>query len=316
MGGRHSRVSSSARMIFALTTFPASCDDPRRDFARLAGIACGNLQTGYMATTTISFINQKGGCGKSSTCFHLSGVFAQAGFRVLLVDADPQGSLSQGFFGSAAIENLPSHHSLASVFDDEHFQPTNALYVPTALPDISVIRANHTLAPHNVPAPEHSGLKQFALRSLLSETSGFDLVLIDCPPNLYQCSWNALLASDFVVIPVPPEDFATQGLRTIHQAIANASVLRPQLRLLGHLITRADRRLLVHQAYEQKLRDLYGNAVLETVIPEASAFKVALSCRQPVGHYGPSTKAAMIMESLVSEITRRLSFAESKRGAA
>ena len=61
-----------------------------------------------MAALTISFINQKGGCGKSSTCFHLAGAFAQVGLRILLVDADPQGSLSQGFFGSTLVENLKS----------------------------------------------------------------------------------------------------------------------------------------------------------------------------------------------------------------
>ena len=60
-----------------------------------------------MQTNTICFINQKGGCGKSSSCFHLAGYFAKLGMRVLVIDADPQGSLSQGFFGSATIENLP-----------------------------------------------------------------------------------------------------------------------------------------------------------------------------------------------------------------
>lgn len=55
--------------------------------------------------TTFCFINQKGGCGKSSTCFHLSGCLAELGFEVLLVDADPQGSLSQAFFGSAEIDS-------------------------------------------------------------------------------------------------------------------------------------------------------------------------------------------------------------------
>ena len=79
------------------------------------------------------------------------------------------------------------------------------------------------------------------------------------------------------MIPVPPEDFATQGLRTVHQAIEQAQVLHPTLKLLGHLVIRADRRLLVHRTYESQLRELYGVSVLPTVIPEASAFKVALS---------------------------------------
>jgi chromosome partitioning protein len=156
-------------------------------------------------------------------------------------------------------------------------------------------------------------MRQFALRSLLEDLSNYDLVLIDCPPNLYQCSWNALLASDFVVVPVPPEDFATQGLRTMHQAISQASRLRPQLRLLGHLVTRADPRLLVHRSYEQKLRTLYRDDVLATVVLEASAFKVSLSCRQPVSYYAPASKAAKLTADLGAELLRRMKETDGKR---
>src|SRR5262245_8742315 len=248
-----------------------------------------------MPTNTICFINQKGGCGKSSSCFHLAGHFASRGLRVLVIDADPQGSLSQGFFGSALIESLPSRETLAALFVDDEIPSQEFLIVPTQVERIAVVRANAQLAKHNVPEPEHAGMKQFALASFLETVSSFDLILIDCPPNLYLCSWNAMLASHFVVIPVPPEDFATQGLRTVHQAIEHAKLLQSGLQLLGHLIIRADVRLLVHRTYEEQLRRLYGESVLTTIVPEASAFKVALSCRKPVSQYAPKSKATAIM---------------------
>jgi len=72
-----------------------------------------------MPTNTICFINQKGGCGKSSSCFHLAGHFASRGARVLVIDADPQGSLSQGFFGSATVEQLRARETLAAVFAED-----------------------------------------------------------------------------------------------------------------------------------------------------------------------------------------------------
>lgn len=266
-----------------------------------------------MPTPTICFINQKGGCGKSSGCFHLAGHFAKAGANVLLVDADPQGSLSQGFFGSALVESLAARDSLAAIFGDDEIATLDSLVVPTAFDGLSLIRANFHLARHNVPEPERSGMRQFSLASFLGAATGFDLILIDCPPNLYQCSWNALLASNFVVVPVPPEDFATQGLRIIHQAVEQARLLNPALELIGHLIIRADSRLLVHRAYEQQLRRLYGTAVLSTVIPEASAYKVSLSCRKPVSFYSQASKAARLMGTLGDEILQRISQAGEKR---
>jgi len=233
--------------------------------------------------TTICLINQKGGCGKSSTCFHLAGAFAQAGLSTLLIDADPQGSLSQGFLGPELVEGLRSEETVAGLFDDEAFgSPAQSLILPTDFERISLFPANHHLAVFNTASPETAGMLQFLLREFVEEQTGFDIVLIDCPPNLYRCSWTAMLAADWVVIPVPPEDFGTQGLRAVHQAIQQARLLNPKLRRLGHLVTRCDRRLVVHRSYEQRLREMYGAMVLETVIPEASAFKVALTCRKPV----------------------------------
>ncbi len=197
---------------------------------------------------SICFLNQKGGAGKSSCVFHLGGYFASIGLRTLLVDADPQGSLSQGFFGSSTIENLSTGETLAALFaDDSFYVTTNTLITPTAFEKISVIRANQTLAAHNVPEPEKGGLTQYCVREFMAGISEYDIVLFDCPPNLYQCSWNALISADYVAIPVPPEDFGTQGLRVVHQAIDNARTLNPRLTLLGHVVTRVDQRLLVHR---------------------------------------------------------------------
>src|SRR5262245_66302767 len=98
-----------------------------------------------MPPTTICFINQKGGCGKSSCCFHLGGALAAAGRRVLLVDADPQGSLSQGFLGPARVEVMPMHDTLAACFAaDGPPRSQSQLIQPTGFDRLDLVPANQT----------------------------------------------------------------------------------------------------------------------------------------------------------------------------
>lgn len=259
--------------------------------------------------TTIALVNQKGGCGKSSTCFHLAGRLGQLGKSVLLVDADPQGSLGQAFFGPAATESLHEQETLAAVFSHGRMNACS-LPVPTDAERVSLVRSNLRLARFNVPEPETLGLGQYAMADYLARLRGYDFILIDCPPNLYATTWNALVAADFVLIPVPPEDFGAQGLSVVKQAIEGVRKLNPRLTLLGHLITRHDRRQMVHRAYEQKLRQLLGKDVLDTVVPEATAFKVALTARTPVGLHAPKSNAAQAISRLADELLARVSASE------
>ncbi len=266
-----------------------------------------------MRPISICVTNPKGGAGKSTTCFHLSGFFAKAGMRVLLVDADPQASLSQAFFGSAEIESLNPSATLAGIFDDELCVPGAELPIATPYEGIWMIRSNLRLVPHNLPAPENSGLKQYVIRNLLDEMSDYDIVLIDCPPNLYLTAWSSIIAASHVLVPVPPEDFSVQTLHVVDTAIQNARVLNPNLALLGYLVTRANSRLLVHQFFEQKLRKLYGNDILRTVLSELSAYKVALACRQPVSYFKRRSKAGDLTLQLGHEILHQLNEKTQKR---
>lgn len=227
--------------------------------------------------------------------------------NVLLVDADPQGSLSQGFLGSALVESLPASETLAGLFAESEFLSTGAgLIRSTPIERIAICPSNQHLSHFNSPMSETSSVDQFVLRDFLQFQTEFDIVLIDCPPNLYRCSWTTMIAADYVVIPVPPEDFGTQGLRAVHQAIDNVRSLNPTLRRFDHLVTRYDRRLLIHQSYAGRLRELYADHVLDTVIAEASAFKVSLACRQPVQQYSPKSLAAELTRKLSREILDRI----------
>ena len=268
-------------------------------------------------TQTFCLINQKCGVGKSSSCFHLAGAYAELGHRVLVIDVDPQGSISQGFFGSSAVEELDTKNSVSALFDESwQFSDWGALIHKTRFDRIHVCPANQTLAQYNSPNPEDAGMLQYALREFIEEQADYDIVLIDCPPNLYRCTWTAMIAADWVIIPVTPEDFGTQGLRAVHQAIANARLLNPDLRRLGHLVTRSDGRLLVHKFYERRLRKLYGEYVLQNLMPELSAFKVAVANRKPVQYHEPKCRAARLTRNLCREILDRTDVKTQRRRVA
>lgn len=256
---------------------------------------------------TASFLNRKGGVGKTSSVFHLAGCFAsQMGCRVLVCDLDPQASLSQGFFGPVFVESLPKEKTVAALFDDAFDPDPEDLIHATGIAGVSIVPASNALTDHNTPKPEGSPY-QDSLRDFLDEVrGGFDVVLIDCPPNLQLCSWAALLASDFVVVPVIPEDFSSQGLVYVQQAVDHALTRNnPRLRLLGYLLTMYDRRIGIHGAYDKLLRGQYEELVLDNVMPLSTAFKEAVSRRRPVTIDKPKSAAAAAVQNLCRELYDR-----------
>ncbi len=255
-----------------------------------------------------SFLNRKGGVGKTSSVFHAAGCFAaQLGKRVLVCDLDPQASLSQGFFGPVFVESLPKGRTVAALFDDAFDPSPEDLIHATGIDGVSVVPASNDLTDHNTPRPEGSPC-QDALRDFLHEVrSEFDVVLIDCPPNLQLCSWAALLASDFVVVPVIPEDFSSQGLVFVQQAVDRAlTTNNPRLRLLGYLLTMYEKRIGIHGAYEKLLRGQYQDLVLENVMPLSTAFKEAVSRRRPVTIDKAKSTAAAAVQALCRELCERI----------
>ncbi|MBX9626144.1 MAG: ParA family protein [Gemmataceae bacterium] len=256
----------------------------------------------------VAMLNRKGGVGKSSCCQHLGGAFARSGKRVLLVDMDPQSSLTQGFFGPQATEAMARHETLVALFDDACDPDPERVIRPTPFDGLFIAPGSNDLDSFNVPDPQETGEYQNALRTFLKEAKGrFDIVFIDCPPNLHLASWNALLAADAVVIPLQGEDYGAQGITHVQRAIDLALTrANPDLRLAGYLLTMVQKRLGVHLAYEQQLRQLYGDDVFAGMVPLAKDFKEAVAARAPLSHYKPRCAAAKVMAAIADELAARL----------
>jgi chromosome partitioning protein len=256
----------------------------------------------------IPLINQKGGVGKTSTCFHLAGVLAKAGKRVLLVDNDPQASLTQGFFGPVAMRSAPADETVVALYDTEVEPIPEALVRPTGFEGVWIVPGSEHLARTNMLPPETWGPSQGGIRAFLEEIRGhYDLILIDCSPNLHLCSWAALVAADAIIVPLQAEDFGAQGVTLINAAVASVrSGPNPDLDLLGYLITMYDKRLAVHVAYEANLRALYGQDVFAAMFPRAKDFVEGVMNRTPVSHYKPRSAATTAAKSVAAELLLRV----------
>jgi chromosome partitioning protein len=257
---------------------------------------------------TICLLNQKGGVGKTSSAYHLAGSLSRLGKRVLLVDNDPQASLTQGFIGPEGLHAIPVAASVAAVYDPEAEPIASTLIQATRFPGIAIIPGSPTLTTYNMLPATQWSRSQEGLRAVLSDVTGeFDLIMIDCPPNLHLCSAAALVASDAIVIPLQAEDFGAQGLGPVRAAISAAQAgVNHTLRLAGYLLTMHDKRLGIHLAYEGMLREMFGDQVFAAQFPLAKDFKEAVASRQPISHYKPKSAAAKATQIVAEELIARL----------
>jgi chromosome partitioning protein len=257
---------------------------------------------------TITLLNQKGGVGKTSTTHHLGGTLARTGLRVLLVDNDPQASLTQGFWGPQATSAVDPASSVAALYDPDRPAVPAALVRPTGFDGLSIVPGSDHLTPYNVPACDLWAGSQDGIRDGLGELDGeFDVCLVDCPPNLHLCSWAALVASDAVLVPLQAEDYGAQGIAAVSVAIRAAQAsANPRLGLLGYLITMYDKRLGIHAGYETLLREGYGDDVFGHQFPLMKDFKEAVAARQPISHFRPKSAAAKAVRAIADEALARL----------
>jgi chromosome partitioning protein len=257
---------------------------------------------------TVAFLNKKGGVGKTSTVHHLAGTLAKKGLRLLLVDADPQASLTQGLLSPEAAEDLDPRGTIAGIFDESGLVAPGDLVRPTPYPNIALMPGHEAAERHNDPSPWEAGMRQFALRDALAEAgAGYDLVLIDCPPHIQLWAWSALVAADGVVVPVQPEDYGAQGLKAIRRTIARVQAeANARLALVGYLVSMFNKALSVHVTYESYLRELHGADVFAAVIPLAKDFKEAVTFRKPVVEHKPRSAAAKATAALAEEFLARL----------
>lgn len=261
-----------------------------------------------MSAVSIVLLNQKGGVGKTSTTHHLAGTLARMGKRVLLVDNDPQASLTQGFYGPVETRQIPAELTVAACYAGANPFATD-LIRPTPVSGVDLIPGSRHAALHNVPAPH---AQDYERRHCLAELvrgveDAYDLIFFDCPPNLHLCSWAAMVSSNGLIVPLQPEDYGAQGLLDIQESVNLVLATdNPSLATIGFLITMNHARKTLHRQYEETLRTVYGTAVFATMIPNSIDFPEAIANRKPISEYKPKGAAAKAMRALADELLERL----------
>ena len=262
----------------------------------------------------IAAVNLKGGVGKTSTCLHLAGALSRLGRRVLLVDNDPQSSLTAGFLGPQPTRQLDPSATVAAIHaGDEPFP--EAVIRPSGFERIDLLPGSRFAASFNVPDPHRAAYEdQVRLRDFLAPIrDAYDLVMIDCPPNLHAASWSAMAASDYLLVPVMPEDFGAQGTQDVAESAAMVrAVVNPALSMLGYLVSMYQARRTVHQMYVARLRAGQGADVFEAMIPAAVDYVEAITALRPVAFHKPKSVAAKAVKTVAEELLVRAAAAAAR----
>jgi chromosome partitioning protein len=247
----------------------------------------------------LAVANQKGGVGKTTTTVNLGAALAELGFRVLVLDLDPQGNATTGL-------GLNPRDVEGSVYDVLLADVTLAdIIEPTSLKNLFVAPATIDLAGAEIElVPVMS--RELRLRKAIDEIrDDYDIVMIDCPPSLGLLTVNGLAASDDVIVPIQCEYYALEGLGQLLRNVGLVQAnLNPGLDVRGIILTMYDARTKLADQVVSEVRAYFGEKVYETVVPRTVRLSEAPSFGQPIIVFDPTSRGAKAYRDLAKEVSR------------
>lgn len=245
----------------------------------------------------IAIFNMKGGVGKSTTTYNLAaGLVANHQKRVLVVDIDPQGNSG----AALGIDIWELQNQLKDVLLRR--KPIQEIVVKTAL-GVDVAPSNILLAEEEIPISGLPGRELLLRKALAPVVNSYDIVLIDCPPNVGVFSVNALMAARRVLIPVDMSYLGLLGVRGIERALDLVrEALDHSIEVGGVLATRFDGRNNLSKEVLQSLTEHFGDKMCKAIIPETVRLREAPSHGKPIFDYEPDGAGAKAYRALVDEV--------------
>jgi chromosome partitioning protein len=249
----------------------------------------------------ISIANQKGGVGKSTTAVSLGAALADIGYRVLVIDLDPQGNASTGMGIRHEAREITVYDVVVA---DAAIQ---AAIVPTPVDRLHAVPATIDLAGAEIELVSQFSREARLKKAIEPIAEGlYDFILLDCPPSLGLLTINALTAAEELIVPIQCEYYALEGLG---QLLRNVSLVQQNinsdLRLSGIVMTMFDPRTKLSEQVVQEVQRYFGDLVYHVIIPRTVRLSEAPGFGQPITVYDPRSKGAESYRELAREVALR-----------
>ena len=242
--------------------------------------------------------NQKGGVGKTTSAINVSASLADLGYRVLVIDLDPQGNATTGL----GIDARSLRYSVYDVLMRD--APMEDCIEATSIRNLFIVPTTIDLAGAEIELVPAFSRELKLKRAIARVLDDFDFVIIDCPPSLGLLTINALAAATEIVVPIQCEYFALEGLgqllRNVNLVQAN---LNPQLEISAIILTMYDARTKLSDQVMREIRSHFGERVCKNIVPRSVRLSEAPSFGQPITVFDPTSRGAIAYRELAKEIS-------------